>query len=287
MLKEYKIIDNYIFNFEYNYNSNDDYDGGLLVIGEIPHIYNSKKYKEEQLRTDYCVKEYFDFTWGLMFNLIYFLDAEKNKIILNGIKYAEFIPELYCIKRTTNYKKLIEEQFFNFYINKNICRFDIETLILPNKDYEKYYIMNCDVNSELKIESFPSLFFLHKKFNYTFELNYKELFIKKGNKYFFMVIFPYLEMKHFEMGKIFLKKYFFSYDIDRKTISFYNENIPIEKSNNKDTEKSYTNYLIIAGIVFLIISCIVGFYFGKKIYEKSRNKRKNELEEDYDYSLNQ
>ena len=93
-------------------------------------------------------------------------------------------------------------------------------------------------------------------------------------------------MKHFEMGKIFLKKYFFSYDIDRKTISFYNENIPIENKNNKDKDKSYLKYLIITGIVFLVASCIVGFYFGKKIYEKSRNKRKNELEEDYDYSLN-
>ena len=109
MLKEYRKIDNYIFNFEYN-NKNDD--EGLLIIGEIPHNYNSKKYNEEQLRTDYCVKEYFDFTWGLMFNSIYFLDKDKNAIILNDIKYAEFIPELYCIKGSTNYKKLTEENFF-------------------------------------------------------------------------------------------------------------------------------------------------------------------------------
>jgi hypothetical protein len=104
-----------------------------------------------------------------------------------------------------------------------------------------------------------------------------------------MIIYPYSNIEYFELGKIFLKKYFFSYDIDRKTISFYNKNIPINTKveNNENNNKSFSIYLIIGGILFIITACVIGFFFGKKCYEKVRNKRKNELEEDYDYSLNQ
>ena len=273
LLKQKNIIDNYIFSYEFKENNIDE---GMLIIGEKPHIYNSKIYNKEQLLSDYAVGEHYDLVWGVMFNSIFFFDGENNKIIMSDIKYGQFIPELYCIKGTSTYKKFIEEKFFNYYMNKNICRFDKIS----------YYIMNCDANSEFEIEKFPSLFFSHKKFNYTFELNYKDLFIKKGNKYFFMVIFPLSYIEHFEMGKIFLKKYFFFYDVDKKTINFYNKNIPIKTKILKE-ENSYFIYLIIAGISFIIISIAIGFYFGIKIYEKKRNKRKNEVEEDYAYSLNQ
>ena len=174
LLKQKNIIDNYIFSYEFKENNIDE---GMLIIGEEPHIYNSKKYNKEQLLSDYPVGEHYDLVWGVMFNSIFFFDGENNKIIMRDIKYGRFIPELYCIKGTSTYKKFIEEKFFNYYMNKNICRFDKIS----------YYIMNCDANSEFEIEKFPSLFFSHKKFNYTFELNYKDLFIKKGNKYFFMV----------------------------------------------------------------------------------------------------
>ena len=271
-LKQMNITDNYIFNYEYKDKNNDE---GMLIIGVMPHVYNPKKYHEEQLKIDYAVAEHFNLIWGVQFNSIYFFDEENNKITMNDIKYGHFTPEIYCIKGTSTYKKLIIEKFFNYYMTKNICRFDKIS----------YEIMNCDINSEFDIKKFPSLFFHHKKFNYTFELNYNDLFLKKGNKYFFMVIFPLSYIEYFEMGKIFLKKYFFSYDVDKKTISFYNENIPLKESEYIKKEKfNYYIYLIIISILVLLISVIIGFYFGKKIYEKTRNKRKNELEEDYDYS---
>ena len=283
MLKRYNIVDNYVFNYEFNENNSDE---GMLIIGEEPHNYNPKKYNKEQLISDYASGEHYSVVWGFMFSSIYFFNEENNKITVNEIKYAQLLPELYCIKGTSYYKKHIEENFFNYYINKNICRFDIESIKISNKNSNSYYIMNCDINSEFKIEKFPTIYFSHAKYNYTFELDYNDLFIKKGNKYFFMVIFPYSYIEHFEMGKIFLKKYFFSYDLDKKTISFYNKNIPVQEKAKKDKE-SFSIYLIIGGIVFLIISIAVGFFLGKKIYEKSRDKRKNELkEDDYDYSLN-
>ena len=279
LLKKKDVIDNYYFNYAYNKNNNEE---GILIVGEQPHNYNPKMFNEVQLRTEYSIGEHFELVWGVMFNSIYFFDKDNKKVSMTDIKYAQFIPELYCIKGTLSYKKIIEEQFFNSYINKNICRIDMEPLKLFNQNSRNFYIINCDINPEFKIETFPTLYFLHKKFNYTFELDYKDLFIKKGNKYFFMAVFPYSYVEHFEMGKIFLKKYFFTYNIDRKTINFYNPNIPFETKK----EDNIKIYIIIVGIIILIVSCLVGFYFGRKIFEKTRNKRNYELDEEYEYSLN-
>ena len=280
LLKKKNITQNYIFNFEFDEKNDDE---GLLIIGEEPHKYNKNKYNEEQLRNDYASAEHYELVWGVLFNSIYFFDEDKNKTNIKDIKYARFIPELNCIKGTSKYKEAIENKFFKYYMNKNICRFDKEPKYL-------YYVMNCDVDSEFQVKKFPTLYLENKKFNYTFELDYNDLFIKKGKKYFFMVIFPLSYIRHFEMGKVFLKKYFLSYDVDKRTISFYNKNIPIETNikNNIEETNPYIKYLIIIlGIIFLISCCIIGFYFGKKLYEKSRNKRNNELNEEYDYSLNE
>lgn len=272
LLKKMNITNNYVFSYEYEPENNEE---GKIIIGEYPHIYNKNKYNEEQLVNEYAVAEHYELVWGLMFNSIYFFDEGKNKTSINDIKYARFIPELNCIRGTKSYRKAIEEEFFNYYINKNICRYDNN-------------IMNCDANSEFKVEKFPTLYFLIKKFNYTFELDYNDLFVKKGNKYFFLMILPSSYTEHFEMGKVFLKKYFLTYDLDKRTINFYNKNIPIIKKEeiiNKENS-SYSIYLIIFAIVLIVAACAIGFYFGIKLYEKSRNKRKNEVDEDYDYALN-
>ena len=272
LLKKMNITNNYVFSYEYEPENNEE---GKIIIGEYPHIYNKNKYNEEQLRNEYAVAEHYELVWGLMFNSIYFFDEGKNKTSINDIKYARFIPELNCIRGTKSYRKAIEEEFFNYYINKSICRYDNN-------------IMNCDANSEFKVEKFPTLYFLNKKLNYTFELDYNDLFVKKGNKYFFLMILPSSYTEHFEMGKVFLKKYFLTYDLDKRTINFYNKNIPIIKKEeiiNKENS-SYSIYLIISAIVLIVAACAIGFYIGIKLYEKSRNKRKNEVDEDYDYALN-
>jgi len=272
LLKKMNITNNYVFSYEFDPENDEE---GKIIIGEYPHIYNKDKYNEEQLRNDYAVAEHYELVWGVMFNSIYFFDEDKNKTLINDIKYARFIPELNCIRATKSYRIAIEEEFFNYYINKSICRYENG-------------IMNCDANSEFKVEKFPSLYLTEKKFNYTFELNYKDLFVKKGNKYFFLMILPSSHTEHFEMGKVFLKKYFFMYDLDKKTINFYNENIPITKKEEIINQQNSSDsiYLIIFAIVLIIAACAIGFYFGIKLYEKSRDKRKNEIDEEYDYTLN-
>ena len=282
------ITDNYTLTYEYDENDNND---GMLIIGEEPFNYNPNKYRKEQIRNDYSIGEHNELVWGTLFNSIYFYDKDNNKISIKDIKYARFIPELNCIIGTQSYYRIIKEKFFDFYINKTICNMELVPLKTYDSKMKNYYIFSCGSNnSDFQVEKFPTLYFKHVKFNYTFELDYKDLFIIKGNKVFFMIFFPYSYIEHFEFGKIFLKKYFFSYDIDKKNIYFYNNNISIDENivdNNKEKNKIVLYVLISLGIIFCLISCIIGFYFGKKLYEKNkRDKRKNEIDEDYDYSLN-
>ena len=106
------------------------------------------------------------------------------------------------------------------------CESSKDPKLICYKTFLKRQLINFgdNNNSDFQIENFPTLYFKHTKFNYTFELDYKDLFLKIGKKIFFMIIFPYSYIEHFELGKIFLKKYFFSYDADKKMIYFYNKN---------------------------------------------------------------
>ena len=273
-LKKQKIINDYVFYFIYNSDNE-----GLMIIGEEPHLIKSDKYSEYQLRTDYAINEDNLLTWGTQFNNIYFYDKNNSKILINDIFYAKFIPELNCIIGTHNYKKYIDEYFFEPYIKNRTCRYDTE---YPNvKEYKGYphYVLNCDLNSNFNVENFPTFYFYHKLFNYTFELTYEDLFMTKGDKIYFMIIFTFYSKKHYEFGKIFLKKYFFTFNPDSKLIGFYNKDLFI----NENSKKLNFNLLLIIGICILIAVSIIGFFVGKLIYEKTRKKRICEIEDNYEY----
>ena len=46
-LKQYSVIDKYVWNFKY---INNSYDKGELIIGDFPHIYDKNNYKVDNLR---------------------------------------------------------------------------------------------------------------------------------------------------------------------------------------------------------------------------------------------
>ena len=85
------------------------------------------------------------------------------------------------------------------------------------------------------------------------------------------------------LGVPFLQKYPFSINEDSKRIYFYKK---IEIASNKimkTNERNYFYILIIAlSIFFIIFGLIIGIVF---CYKNSRRKRKNELDDDFDYSI--
>ena len=161
----------------------------------------------------------------------------------------------------------------------------------------QYTVITCDKN--FNTEKFPTLYFYHMDYNYTFELTHKDLFQIRGDKKYFLIIFDSDSNYPWKFGKIFLQKYLFNFDTDSKTIGFYtdlnndsnyNESEEIDNNSNSNSDdnnnKSLNFYLWILWGVLLLITGIGCFFLGKILYDKNRKKRANELDDDYEYKQN-
>ena len=133
--------------------------------------------------------------------------------------------------------------------------------------------------------------FCFKQHKMCFEFNYKDLFIEINDKLYFLVFFNNREDVYayrFTLGQIFLKKYLITFNYDTKMIGFYNKRIEIvEENSHKNNERYYYEHdikAIIVIIIAFIVFLFVGFLLGKKIYDRTRKKKANELIDDYEYS---
>ena len=266
---------------------NNKYDG-QFIIGDMPHEYFPKNYKIEQFLTSNALFYENSHYWQIYFNNIYFfpLDYKINskinldylnkeipehkelidKMINVGLNSnARFDFDIKVILGTSKYYDLINDHFFSKYSEK--CEF---------KSEGEYGVFICEKDFDEKI--FPSLYFYHKIYNYTFELSYKELFEEIDDKKYFLIVFDRKEKNLWKFGTIFFKKYLFTFNTKEETIGFYNNKL---QTNNIFIIKYYNN---IIWIILIIISLIVGFLLGKKIYYKLRIKRINELNDNFIYN---
>jgi hypothetical protein len=215
--------------------------------------YNPKKYKEELLK--YTNVEIFGsyIDWYILFNDIkignYSINIRKVLLSLNfGL-----------IKGT----KQLEEILINNYFK--------------GKKYEKrkenIYTYYCFDYKSI-IDNFPSINFYIKEFNETFILTKEDLFTEYNKMYYLNIFFlDYDEnVPYWILGNIFLKKYQFIFNFERRTIGYYS------RINNN----SKNNFLIILFIIILIIILISLVYFYFKLTKK-RKKRQNEINDIYEY----
>ena len=145
----------------------------------------------------------------------------------------------------------------------------------------------CDSSFKKYIKTFPTLYFLDREFSFTFNLDYNDLFIEIDNKIYFLILGKDMEETVWKLGKIFMKKYPFIFDPDKKTISFvhlkkYKDINDDESKNNKN--HNVKKYLIV-GFIFIgiIIGIIIGYFIGRKYWYKNRKTRANELDENVEY----
>ena len=259
------VINNNLFSIIYSQDSNDE---GIFLVGAEPHEHNKNKFFEPQLRHISTVDNNFFIFWSLHPDKIFF---SSNNIIYNItnnlISTLEY--NLGVIYGTDNYLNLIKEHFF-------------DDLIMEKKCYEEivhsiYTVFYCDNKND--IENFPSLNFYLQQLLYTFKLDYSDLFEEKNGKYFFKIIFDRNNKIQWKLGKPFLKKFAFVYDYDSKTIGFYNEELP----GGKKKKKISNIFINILFVIIIIGFGYIGFYYGKKVYDKARKKRINEIEDGYSY----
>ena len=315
-LKKKKNIKEKIFSLVYKHE-----EKGYLFIGNSLYNIDGDKYKKNNFFKINVNRDKNGVNWNINFDKVYIHDSylegnstfsnksNEGKIYLN-IKQVNIKIDQKIIIGTSEYKKMIDNLYFNKLIKSNICKYEIIPFNSRN-----YYICSCTAILFATFESiypeddyyqepvyhylhFPSLIFQSYTLKYSFELKYEQLFKLLGERFYFMVIFDSDEenrnSQEWIIGEQFIKKHTFSFNIDRKSILFYNEkqfndkfeeNDIIEGVNENDilSKRDKKNILIIIIlIVGAICFSILSFYLGIKIRER-RKKRANELRDEYEY----
>ena len=265
-LKKLDFINDYAWTIKFVEKDKNDNDiEGYLIIGDYPHIYDNKNYKELNLRGTLNNME--ENNWSFEFKKITSNDVQLSHYMIGVISFNKNY-----IMGTEEYKVTVDYMFFNKYIAEGIC-FD-------DNINSHYFLFYCKSNAFNKkdIDEFPSLNFYHLQYNVTFSFNGSELFFESNGYYYFLVIFDRYNYRNWILGKLFLKKYQLIFNPDSKMINYYIENN--EVSNKKrDTQIKNKDLVIIILIIIIIISFIVGIIIGKFIYNNKRKKAKEMKEE--------
>ena len=282
-LKQSRIINDYTWSILYLNNTiekndilnytNKDYDG-ILICGINEEDYLSI-FKTDNIKSIKAENRYNDISWDIININISYEYKSKYESLDNRITFSNEINYIISPKPFFN---SIKESFFSNPIKNNICNI-IEKLQTMNT-----YIIICQKEILKSITNFPKISFSNKKEDFVFELNYKDLFIEYNNRILFLIVYNQYGPDYWTLGKIFMRKYPFIFDYDKKTINFPNI-YHIKKSGNdknaKEKENSFVELLKIIIICFLIIiGIIVGVLIGKYFWHNNRKKRANELDDD-------
>ena len=264
-------------------------DEGILVFGIEPIDFFGNKYNKDNIVSCQGINTDYDYqnNWSIIFQEVKqkTLKQDNKDVIIQNNLQGVINFNYNIIVGNNHYMDVITNTFFLTYITGGVCKKQLAN----NKFY--YFVCNSQYLNlnEIK-ENFPSLYFKQNEFNYTFELTSQDLFIQIGQQIFFLVVFNKNNpTKSFLLGKIFLKKYFFSFDNKSEKILFYKENekqVPGETENINDKVIIHwynSSTFVVMMMIMIVIFCIFGFYFGKRVYQK-RKLMAWELEEKYSYN---
>ena len=248
-IKKSANFDNYSFSLNYL-----DDDNGELIIGTYPHNYD-KRYNEKNL---------------IFHKIGIYRDGLYWLFNVNNIKYGNSTLINYDYKCLINIEfglisapGSMRSYFLDSYLSKNKCN----PLVVNNIIF--YFC------PEDNIKNFKDLVFYSKEFNYEFVFTYKDLFIKDNDKYIFGIVFYDNVLQYNSVwifGHLFLKKYFLTFDLDKRIIGLYNK-----------IEKSIFNWGLVFDVVLIVLILLLSLYIIFHL-KKPRKIRANELQEDnYEY----
>ena len=312
-LKQEKIINKLTWSLEYH----NQFEG-RFVIGDELSVYDPIKFPNSNYSSIYFNS---NSKFTLIFDSIYSEDRWYNSKMNNNNTFFNLTEAFLNINfgliiGTEQYKKYIDEKFFNALISRSICKIDIinySSFEHNNKKFNnEYYVYNCydkfftgNINARHPsinyYNYFPNLIFVSKQLESKFELNNKNLFYHISDRYYFSIIFKkninLNDKDIWYLGEPFYKKYPFTINYDAKRIGFYLEkdkNIIINErkningdANNKSNEnkvknKNKTKKFILEIIIFITFVSLA-YFLGVTVRER-RKKRANELKDDnYEY----
>jgi hypothetical protein len=265
-----------------------NFDGFLILGVDNTYLEDIKKIKADDVLKTHTSYISSALEWMIPFNKIYYNYTENNRTEMNKFLKSEINFDLEYYFITKEYFESIKSTFFKKYIDEGICK--IQKL---KEFYLRYQFIVCNKNSfNGEISKFPSLIFLNNNFEDNFELTYKDCFKEINGEILFLLFYDPWSPDLFKFGKNFLKKYQLMFNYDSITIGFLNFNRKSEddeqnkdKEIRKEEQKSFEakQLIWIFILLVLLIGIVIGVFAGKKIWDKARKKRANELLDDYDY----
>ena len=259
-LKQKKLINNYYFSFIFTKE-----DEGDFIIGQHLHDYEPKKFSFTDLRQVNAGE--MSSIWDLK---------------ISNIKYGdtEFHAKHFCLNFNfgmiaviLDLKNEFYDDFFKSRISAGLC---------DEKIYKTYFIYSCiNDNDKVKFNELKEIHFIHNELEYDFVFDYNDLFIDYNNRKYFLLTYKINSITAI-FGKPFFKKYKIEFNPDNKQIGHYiKEKQSLDGENNNNRKINLKTILFIVIIIVLII--IISFlgYIIHKILKKK--KRKNELDDNFDY----
>ena len=277
-LKKQKIINEY--NFMINYTDITKGEGEF-IIGSCPHIFEKEKYDIKNYVTNNAIQKPNYMVYGLIFDNIFY---GKNKDNTIGKGSGIFLCDFGLIIGSNSFYDIIYKNFFQKKISEKICfNASVTTTIEWREGEKEYEYFYCDKKllKEQDMANIGQIEFEQKEMNYTFEFNYKELFLEKNEFYFFQVIFNHKNNFYWIFGKPWFVKYLMVFNQDSKTIGHYY----IHGYNSQENNKSKINWILLSIILLLVLFIII--FGGWMIYYYKREKRKkriNEIKDEFDYT---
>ena len=270
-LKKANAIKNYYFTIKYT----DDTHGNL-IIGDLPENYDNK-FRGIEFKDTYVINPDDPSSWNMKIDSIYTkLVNNEDKTDL-GSTSLFFRLNLAMSIGTKEYLEELKKSFMDEQINNELC------LELKSIYYYSYY---CKKN--VNFSKMKNLYFYNKELDYNFEFTYKDLFFynELDTNYYFLIKFETTQNNRWLIGESFFKKYQLIFNQEKKKIGIYTGKLDNTKTENQSQLSSNKWYLIL--IVFLVILLIVISVLSY-LYIKSISKRKkkaNELDDDYEYTIN-
>ena len=234
--------------------------------------------------------------WAINFERIFYYEDINNSleyIEINNTK-VEFIIDLNYIISDAEYYQGIKKYFFQKFFDNNTC---YEGKSINNNEF--IYMIICNLNFKDNMKKFPSLYLYREQLFLAFNLNYEDLFFEYNDKIYFLIIRKENIINHWQIGKIFLKKYPLIFDYDKKIVSYaylkkhWNpiKSNKINNNNNKIMKdkiikrKNINKDIIL--YILIIIGIVIGIFIGKIIWNKNKKLKANELEENFKYLNNE
>ena len=239
----------------------------------------------------------------LIANMPYIIGVNEYKNYMRAYFFEDLLSKDICI-----FKNVLIDEDYGTYVCDSKSELFIEKY---NNQFPKLYFEHDDLNKTFILDQYD--LFTYNHINKSDKNIYFLVFFPNKNQPYINPEFPgRAPIIRWKLGIPFLKKYKLTFNADNRIINYYeifnknnndntgnndntNNNSHNNGNNNKDINSNdinnninLTKIIVIISLVFIfiILGVVLGIYLYKNIIKSPRKKKANELEDDYEYTIN-